>query len=122
MGTPHPDHGNHTTDLEGPQIRQWGRLRAVLLRGSGVVGSSYVLHEGAGNTALNQFGHCLQVQAVKLLTLKADYVGVLLYSLFRMRQTAEGTSISAADVSKLQVTFRIPRPEYLPSRAQLYTH
>ena len=46
----------------------------------------------------------LQVASIKLFTLKADYIAVLLYSLFRMRQAADHTSIEAgAPVAALTV-------------------
>ena len=49
----------------------------------------------------------LQVASIKLFTLKADYIAVLLYSLFRMRQTADHTSIEpGAPVAVLTVGAR----------------
>lgn len=47
----------------------------------------------------------VQVAAVKLFTLKADYLAVLLYSLFRMRQSANHTSVVPTAVQHLTVSF-----------------
>ena len=40
---------------------------------------------------------------MKLFTLKADYMGVLLYSLYRKRQVANGTSTAVGSTNTLQV-------------------
>jgi hypothetical protein len=44
-----------------------------------------------------------QVAAMKLFTLKADYVGVLLYSLYRVRQVVNSTSTAVGSTNTMQV-------------------
>lgn len=47
----------------------------------------------------------IQVAAIKLFSLKVDYIAVLLYSLYHVREDANHTSIAVAVAQSLKVSF-----------------